>query len=416
MQVIKGLSQAGLQELKEAAQAPPELLELCCDSSAWADGHRRINHKASFTTTHVTGPGFKEPPSPCTLNLAGQVCIDPAAVAQKGSEVPSSPLTVNLPVQIVRWIRPANPDVPMPIYDVRNAMEQFWVTPDAGAVGWDEVAWEHLAAFRDIIATHHSMANLLFEAAQLRDQPGMEQHDVVLSFPDGDAGPEVSAVFHSASPDRLPPHMQVVVWPRNAERPKGQPVDELVGNVLTYPALWPYGLTNLNCNVPLLDYARFLIHHMPGPGPESDDPDELKHWRLSPRLVQEWLLSVWSVTESRKLSFYYNAHSAGTLNPGGDDDHEGDGEAVEMARGADDASAAEHAAETIAAAGLAAIADGGFEDTDGGRGGGRGDNADTGGEAGTSGRTSKPFYKKSFIPSSHMCGTYSHHQHLCCAG
>ena len=218
-------------------------------------------------------------------------------------------------MQIVRWIRPADPDVPMPIYDVRNAMEQFWVTPDGG---WCEEAWEHLAFFRGIIAEHHSMAGVLFQAAQLRDQPGMEQHDIILHFPDGDAGPEVSAVFHSASPDKLPPHMQAVVWPRDADKPKGQPVDELVGNVLTYPALWPYGLTKVNRAVPLLDYARYLIHQM-------GRPDKLEHWRLSPRLVQEWLLSVWSVTESRKLSFYYNAHSARSLGHGGDDEaYDGD--------------------------------------------------------------------------------------------
>ena len=73
VQVIKGLSADALDQLLEGVDAPAELLELCRDSSVWNEHHRAVNHKASFTTTHVSGKGFGVPRSPCTLNLAGQV-------------------------------------------------------------------------------------------------------------------------------------------------------------------------------------------------------------------------------------------------------------------------------------------------------------------------------------------------------
>lgn len=52
--------------------APAELLALMQDEN-WPFVARRVNHKASFTTTSIKGAGFKDPPRPATLNLAGQV-------------------------------------------------------------------------------------------------------------------------------------------------------------------------------------------------------------------------------------------------------------------------------------------------------------------------------------------------------
>lgn len=116
---------------------------------------------------------------------------------------------------------------------------------------------------------------------------------------------------------------------------------------------WPRGLTSVNRKRPLLDYARHMNSHL--------DSLSLEHRRRSLRLVQEWLLAVWSAPESRKLELFYRAHSADALGRGEavESDVGGASEAAEIERGGADAD--EHAASVFATADLAAIADEGLK-------------------------------------------------------
>lgn len=124
-------------------------------------------------------------------------------------------------------------------------------------------------------------------------------------------------------------------WPRASDKSHGKPAAALVSR-RTYPVLWPYGLIGVHRTLPPCDCTRYSVYH----------------------LVQEWLLAVWSVTESRKLGFSCNPHSAG-CSEAVEGDVGVESEAAEIEHG--DADADEHAASVIAMADRAAVANEGFE-------------------------------------------------------
>ena len=350
-----------------------------------------INHKASFATTFVNDnnahKGFHMPYNPpCTLNLCGQVCAQHHAVlpniklaflnarttTARGLSAIDNVYRRTVSMQVTRWLRsPLGRDARMPVYDVRNAMEQYWVTPDPGDK-FDEEAQQLLAKFRAVIETNHPIARELHAACALAALPGMEQHDVCLQFARGDAGPQVSAVFHTRDPDRLPPEMQPAVWPRNTAAPTAQPVDALTGCALACPALLPGGLGNVHPDLSVADFVRYLAMQAPG----------LPQFQLCPRVFQELLLTAWNATDCKRLGFFYNRHTARAYGIGADDD------------GAD----ADFAAD--------AAADDDCNDSYAGADANSVPAAARRRHQGTHNRSSRetPFYKESYIPAGYTCG------------
>lgn len=282
----------------------------------------------------------------------------------------SRPFVHQIHLQVIRWLRsPLSRDVRVPIYDVRNAMEQYWVTPDNAHYGATGAAL--LVNFRTLLAEHNPVAATLRAACELALDPSVQEQDICLKFLNDDAGPEVSAVYHTRDPDHLPPEVQPVIWPIGEGPPKAKPVSALQGNMLAYPALFPTGCTALGDSISPLEYARYLMYHAP--------LTEMRQFQLSPRVFQEWLLSSWNAVENNRLRFFYNQHSASSVGLGAEEDAAGgmDG---------DDGVAADDAA----AAGADAGEPGAPADEAGAQGGAR--------------RKAHPFWKPSFIPTSHMCG------------
>jgi hypothetical protein len=125
----------------------------------------------------------------------------------------------------------------------------------------------------------------------------------VLRFDHDDAGPEVSALYHTADQDRMPPDVTPVVWPRrDGGRGSRQLTDDEVFP-LTYPLLFPdarcgydsHAKTASGKRLTLTMWGTYLLYNMPW------------HFQRCPRLTQELFLHVWNRVETLRLNFFYNS-------------------------------------------------------------------------------------------------------------
>jgi hypothetical protein len=140
---------------------------------------RAINHQCNYVTTFVApraGQGFHEPlQPPCLLNLHGTVH---------------------------HWLRSEQVQPDAPVADAGLAMEQWWTTPDAP--GEDRIE-DLVHDFRAGLLESNPITAELVRACELStDQPTSH---VALRFQHGDAGPDVSAVYHCGTADRVPPNL-----------------------------------------------------------------------------------------------------------------------------------------------------------------------------------------------------------------
>lgn len=129
-------------------------------------------------------------------------------------------------------------DVQVQIHDVRNTMEQFWLTPEAD--DWTGEELQLLHEFRAALRDCNQLSHMYVRACELRDDPNVEHHDVTLEFKAGDdGGPEVSAFVQTANADKLPPQLQCVAWEADGAQPRSRPVHGGIADALTFTTLFP---------------------------------------------------------------------------------------------------------------------------------------------------------------------------------
>jgi hypothetical protein len=151
---------------------------------------RAVNHYCNFVTTRVvprTGRAFHEPlKPPCLLNLHGTV---------------------------YHWLRSADS-----MTEVNLSMEQWWMTPDPST----STAVEELTTrCRRVLQVCNPVTNALLRTTDLA--AAAHKRTVALRFEYNDAGPDVSAVYHTTD-NSLPPYLHLCKWPKGDNRPFTQPL------------------------------------------------------------------------------------------------------------------------------------------------------------------------------------------------
>jgi hypothetical protein len=233
---------------------------------------RSINHQCNYVTTFVApraGQGFHEPVHPpCLLNLHGTVH---------------------------HWLRSAQAQPDVPVADARLAMQQWWMTADDAGEGSIE---DLVRRFRTGLLQSNPITAQLVRACELCTmQPS---NNVPLRFQHGDTGPDVSAVYHCGSEDRLPPNLILCKWAADRERPKCKPLKPGDSDNLAFVTLFPSADGTFHSNLSLTNGARMtrtqwtchLIYaHVP-------------HIVRQPRVLQEFLLQAWNEVENQRLRFF----------------------------------------------------------------------------------------------------------------
>jgi hypothetical protein len=159
---------------------------------------RTINHRCNYVTTYVSpqqGRAFHEPARPpCLLNLHGTV---------------------------YHWLRSREGAAGSnAVVDSNLAMEQWWTTPDSHEP--DSATDRLVRSFRSALLNCNLVTKELVRACELSNRDPSKH--IALRFQHGDAGPDVSAVYHTGSADRMPPHLQLCKWAAGSERPRCQPL------------------------------------------------------------------------------------------------------------------------------------------------------------------------------------------------
>lgn len=266
----------------------PELSEdyvALVNHAKWPQLARSVNHACNFVTTLVLpqraagGRGFHEPVAPpCLLNLHGRV---------------------------THWLRPISSD----LQNVNTDIEQWWMTPEELDSALDDERNQLITYLRALLERDNPVTRELVRACELHRSN--DHHYVALKFQFGDAGPEVSAVYHTQDPDNRPPQLIMLAFPKNAptqaRRLRHGEVD-----ALTFPALFPTGRgaynddakTTTNRKLTRAMHTRYLMYN----------EDKLPQFLRSSRLVQEWLLHTWNEIETERLAFFYNAADRDTLH------------------------------------------------------------------------------------------------------
>jgi hypothetical protein len=245
---------------------------------------RTINHRCNYVTTYVSpqqGRAFHEPARPpCLLNLHGTV---------------------------YHWLRSREGAAGSnAVIDANLAMEQWWTTPDSHEP--DSATHRLVRSFRSGLLNCNPVTKELVRACQLSNRDP-SQH-IALRFQHGDAGPDVSAVYHTGSADRMPPHLQLCKWAAGSERPRCQPLRHGEADALSFGTLFPSttGLYHQDLRLTTgkrltrAQWARHLLFR------------KVPHIERQPRVFREFLLHVWNEVENERLQFFQRC-----IGPGEDD-------------------------------------------------------------------------------------------------
>jgi uncharacterized protein YndB with AHSA1/START domain len=116
---------------------------------------------------------------------------------------------------------------------VNIGLEQWWVTPDRPHADQDAV--DAFVQQCRAVLSEGAIAHGLLRACELHEHAS--ERAVVLRFDNDDAGPEVSALYHTADQDRMPPDVTPVVWPHKDGGQRSRPLTDDEAFPLTYPLL-----------------------------------------------------------------------------------------------------------------------------------------------------------------------------------
>jgi hypothetical protein len=196
---------------------------------------------------------------------------------------------------------------------VNLGLEQWWVTPDPRHADQDTVG-TFIQQCRTILS-EGGIARGLLRACELHEHAN--ERAVVLRFDHVDAGSEVSAVYHTADQDRMPPDVTPVVWPHKDGGRRSRPLIDEEAFPLTYPLLFPdarsgydsHATTASGKRLTLTMWATYLLYHMPW------------HFQRCSRLTQELSLHVWNRIETQRLMYYYNSSACEQQQALDDDVH-----------------------------------------------------------------------------------------------
>jgi hypothetical protein len=233
---------------------------------------RSINHQCNYVTTFVApqaGQGFHEPlHPPCLLYLHGTVH---------------------------HWLRSAQAQPNAPVADAMLAMQQWWLTPDDHQ---EDRIQDLVRRFRAGLLQSNPITAQLVRACELcAMQPS---NHVALRFQHGNTGPDVSAVYHCGSADRVPPGLLLCKWAAGRERPRCKPLLPGDSDNLAFVTLFPSADGTLHTNLVLTNGARMtrsqwtrhlMYAHVP-------------HIVRQPRVFQEFLLQAWNEVENQRLWFF----------------------------------------------------------------------------------------------------------------
>ena len=265
----------------------PDRMRPLIDDPRWPGLSRKVNHRTNWVTTMVlpweagrrdNGFHFPTDEPPCQLNLHGRVLHWATKVTAASAN-----------------LQP----------------EQWYITPDdddmtAGEQGTLDA---FVAQMRGILGESNPVTAAYRRAVEMAQEH--PDQAVVLQFQYGDAGPDVSALYHTSNVDRLPPLTQLLVWPHSTDAPKALPVEDGMRDALAFPTLFPHGTGGYNPNaktrrdkkVTLVMFGAYLTFQQP------------YHFSCSPRVVQEWLLHVWNQAENYRLQYYYDRGDVRVVQP-----------------------------------------------------------------------------------------------------
>jgi hypothetical protein len=181
------------------------------------------------------------------------------------------------------------------VADARLAMQQWWMTADdASADGIDDLV-NH---FRAGLLQSNPITAQLVRACELGSLHP-DRH-VALRFQHGNTGPDVSAVYHCGSEDRLPPQLVLCKWAAGRDQPHCKPLGPGDSDNLAFVTLFPSADGSFHSHLALTNgtrmtrsqWTRHLVFaHVP-------------HIVRQPRVFQEFLLHAWNEVENKRLQFF----------------------------------------------------------------------------------------------------------------
>jgi hypothetical protein len=247
----------------------PEALAAVVADARFPSTAHAINHNCNYVTTFAApraGCGFHEPlHPPCLLNLHGTVH---------------------------HWLRSAQaqPDTDA-VADARLAMQQWWMTPDDTVSNRIEDLMRQFRA--GLLQCNPITAQLVRACKMCSLQPS---NHVALGFQHGDTVPDMLAVYHCGSADRVPPELLLCKWAACQDRPRCKLTLPGDSDLLAFVTLFPSADRTFHSHLTLTSgrrmtrsqWTRHLIAHVP-------------HVVLQLRVFQEFLLQAWNEVENQRL-------------------------------------------------------------------------------------------------------------------